>query len=265
MTTDRERALAKLRAWSTPGRRADLLAAAWHAGETTIRVLAEAARVSRPTVYEDLTARGITPASDRGKEGTGMYATITLDGYTGAETEWAQLRSLVPPEDADAGTGAGAREAFRRATEGWMLAKWHNDLVPAANTVAEARMDASTRLERVEAAWNDLDDAAAWQAAHHRYVKAVHQARAALQRWKHLADELARQAGLTLHATPSSAFYRSSVPAEQQITFDADVAATKLARLEAQHAQRRAILAETLGLPTAGPAAGDDSPNTPQP
>src|SRR5687768_11698783 len=84
MTTDREHAMAALRAWAAPGTRAKLIAAAWHAGEHSVSALAEAADISRPTAYADLSAAGIDPRHDRTENP--VIGTITLGPFTGTET-----------------------------------------------------------------------------------------------------------------------------------------------------------------------------------
>lgn len=86
----RDQALAELRMWSAPGRRAELIAAAWDAGETRVAVLAEAARVSRPTVYADLRSRGIDPET-RPREDTTPMTTLTIEGFTGDPEHDADL------------------------------------------------------------------------------------------------------------------------------------------------------------------------------
>ncbi|TMZ71231.1 hypothetical protein EMG21_27595 [Klebsiella pneumoniae] len=66
-TTDpRRHALHALNAWAArrdalATDRAELMAAAWRAGERTIALLARHAAVSRDTVYADLRSQGIDP------------------------------------------------------------------------------------------------------------------------------------------------------------------------------------------------------------
>jgi hypothetical protein len=79
--TARLAALAALRRWATrrdrlPADRARLLAAAWHAGERTIRELARVADVSRDTVYADLKAEGVDPTDRAGPPQRPRYAPL---------------------------------------------------------------------------------------------------------------------------------------------------------------------------------------------
>src|SRR5690606_23201110 len=108
VSTRRDDAMAALREWSRPGRRADLLAAAWQAGETNVSALAEAARISRPTVYADLRSRGIDP--DHRPKGDSVITNLSpldIDGFTGvhetsdAEFDAAMRRWLAAHPDAD--------------------------------------------------------------------------------------------------------------------------------------------------------------------
>jgi hypothetical protein len=64
MTTAAEAALDALRRWAATNR-ADLVAAAWHAGNTNITELANAAGRGRDVIYADLRARNIDPKTDR--------------------------------------------------------------------------------------------------------------------------------------------------------------------------------------------------------
>ena len=81
MSTERENALAALREWSVPGRRADLVAAAWNAGATVVAI-AEAARVgSRHTIYDDLKSRDLVD----GPVFRGLDAAWDRNGETFAE------------------------------------------------------------------------------------------------------------------------------------------------------------------------------------
>jgi hypothetical protein len=62
--TAAEAALVALRRWAATNR-ADLVAAAWHAGNRNITALADAAGCGRDAIYADLRARNIDPKSDR--------------------------------------------------------------------------------------------------------------------------------------------------------------------------------------------------------
>jgi hypothetical protein len=251
VTSQRERALNDLRAYSAPGTRARLLQAAWDAGETRIAVLAEAAGITRQTVYTDLASRGIDPRTDRPEENTGMYHTITINGLTGSDTETtneaiaaAYRQHTTQPAGSDVTRCSRWAAGYVKA---WDAAKAHNRMVPAANAVAEARQDAQRALRVVETRWEALRTARAWEAAHHAYVEAVHDARRRISTWQHATDEAARQVReLTTNLSELDRVYATHVPADDRIDLDWDAPKLALTELEETHRQRRAIAAETL-------------------
>ncbi|MEU0031993.1 hypothetical protein, partial [Streptomyces sp. NPDC006335] len=191
MSTRRDDVMAALRDWSKPGRRADLLAAAWQAGETNVSALAEAARISRPTVYADLRSRGIDP--DHRPKGNSVITISPLDieGFTGVgerlDTEFdAALRRWAaehPTATREEGQTEGRRLAalmdttFRYADVRDLLA--HEQV---------ARAERDRLLHQVELRWEALSTAAAWLAAHHAYVLAVDEARIAIDMWRERAE-----------------------------------------------------------------------------
>jgi hypothetical protein len=257
--TEREHALSALRGWSAPGRRAQLLAAAWRAGEHTVSVLAEAARVTRQTVYTDLDSYGIRPSTQRRE--TPPMRTITIGGFTGTDTEERAVFDLDAVErDWIASGGSFTTEedlhAARRAWEQRMFqfwaARYHNAPLAAAAVEAEARSDAQRALHRVELAWEALRTAPAWLAAFHAYVEAVHEARPAIQAWQDAADHTADE--INRHGLPPDAqlVYQAEVPADQRVTADTDAPRLALARLDETHTRRREIAAETLSVRPGG-------------
>jgi hypothetical protein len=253
VSTDRETALAELRQWGTPGRRAALIARAWLAGETNVKALAEAAGVSRPTVYADLTDHGIDPAADRPREEIPMYAPITVDGYTGNEPAhtqyWVELFHQQHPEEAQSlqeeSSDPGPFFAWvYQETDKVNAARYHNAVAPIVRAQTESREVAWRAMRRVGTAWQDLRTAtaAAWPAARLRYVEAVHDAREALGRWADDAAELARQT--KQHHPDGTTAYAKLVPDGPSLAADTDTAALVLTELEETHRRRQAILTE---------------------
>ncbi|MFF8618525.1 hypothetical protein [Streptomyces sp. NPDC015350] len=194
MSTDRESALAALREWSVPGRRADLAAAAWQAGATVVAI-AEAARAkSRQTIYDDLRSRGINPRRDRPKEITMLDLTpLDIEGFTGigetADAEydaalrlWTALRPGINPRGPKA------------HMEGMRLAALMDTTVRYADVRDRlaheqvARAERDRLLHQVELHWEALSTAPAWLAAHHTYVLAVDDARIAIDMWRERAE-----------------------------------------------------------------------------
>ncbi|MFF7361928.1 hypothetical protein [Streptomyces sp. NPDC008125] len=61
------------------------MAAAWQAGETWISVLAEAACISRPTVYAALRSQGIEPGHRPAGPSTFDARPLDIEGFTGRD------------------------------------------------------------------------------------------------------------------------------------------------------------------------------------
>ncbi|MEV8634310.1 hypothetical protein AB0395_21910 [Streptosporangium sp. NPDC051023] len=263
MSTPRETALARLRHWATPGRRAQLIAAAWTAGETRIAVLAEAGNVSRQTVYTDLAEHGIAPAADRPKEEDLMPQTITVNGYTGTEEltlnpgeSWHSRYDDAHPGNTITDQGEKAKATYRwllEQTDSIMAARWYNTLAPLAASAGQARQDAQRALHRVETTWAALRNASRWQAALHVYVEAVHSAREAITTWQQAAQAFADHPIYKDRAIQSA--YEQLVPSGPVLQPDTEAAAAALAELEDTHRRRQAITRETLGMAPTGGAA----------
>jgi hypothetical protein len=249
--------MAALRDWSKPGRRADLVAAAWQAGETNVSALAEAARISRPTVYADLRSRGIDP--DHRPKGTSVITISPLDieGFTGvgerldaeydaALRRWAAEHPTATHEEAK--------------TEGMRLVGLMDttyryadvrDLL-AHEQVARAERD--RLLHQVELRWEALSTAAAWLAAHHAYVLAVDEARIAIDMWRERAEAALKRPFFCSSPRDETAYRQiqeAGHPALEQALADLDrtpaqTAEHLRANLDQSHERRLQLAAETL-------------------
>ncbi|MFE5713460.1 hypothetical protein ACFQ7J_21925 [Streptomyces sp. NPDC056501] len=249
--------MAALRSWSRPGRRADLLATAWQAGETNVSALAEAARISRPTVYADLRSRGIDP--DR-RKGTNMILDLSpldIEGFTGvgeqldAEYDAALLRysKKHPGADMEEGRTEGMRlvglmdTTYRYADVRHLLV--HEQV---------ARADRDRLLHQVELRWEALSTAPAWLAAHHAYVVAVDEARIAIDMWRERAEPALRRPFFCSSPRDEAAYRQiqeAGHPALEPALADLDQTPTQTAEilranLDQAHEYRRQLAAETL-------------------
>ncbi|MFC9259380.1 hypothetical protein ACFT25_06120 [Streptomyces hydrogenans] len=249
-------ALQALRDWSTPGRRADLVAAAWLEGETRVAVLAEAARTTRHTIYADLKSRGITPA-DRPK-GTPMTA-ITIDGLTGAhlDTEGTTILEMVRAYAAKNGTdGIGDFES-NLVRLSYALGAYN--LIAAAQAAEQsARRDRDRALHLVELQWEALSTATAWHAAHHAYVVAVDAARTAIATWA-AAARAAVDAGW-FPVSQAEEVYRERIltaghPPVERYDLDVDTESARLRdALDQAHEHRARLAGQTLTAAPTGAA-----------
>jgi hypothetical protein len=248
--------MAALRDWSIPGRRADLVAAAWQAGETNIVALAEAARTSRPTVYADLRSRGIDP-DDRPKENT-VIAPVVIEGIDGLDQDqggrWhldSIHRWVAEHPDEDAST-----EGFRLLALFDTLRRY-NTLRPLLQTEQSARADRDRALHLVETRWEALSTAAAWPAAHHSYVVAVDGAHTAIDAWEKEATA-AKKVEFVVHGEERAAAYEQILgaghPSVEPLAIDPAAVAQELHEdLDRRHERRKQLAAQTLGV--AQPAA----------
>ncbi|MFE5730219.1 hypothetical protein ACFQ7A_04805 [Streptomyces sp. NPDC056528] len=254
MSTRRDDVMAALRDWSKPGRRADLLAEAWQAGETNVSALAEAARISRPTVYADLKSRGIDP-EDRPKGTPMMLATI--DGLTGAnsDTEGTVILEAVRAYAAKNGTDGIGEYESTLVRLSYALGAYN--LIAAAQAAEQsARRDRDRALHLVEVRWEALSTATAWYAAHHAYVVAVDTARTAITTWADAARAAADAGWFPVRQVEE--LYRERIltaghPPVERYTLDVDAASEQLrAELERKHEHRARLAGQTL---TTTPAA----------
>ncbi|MEU0665259.1 hypothetical protein AB0N20_02945 [Streptomyces griseoincarnatus] len=261
MSTEREDALAALREWSVPGRRADLVAAAWKAGATVVAI-AEAARVgSRQTIYDDLRARGIDPRS-RPKE-KNMPAPITVEGLNGItdleDNDSPVARAVLQARGDLASPGLNA-EARRLMTLSLAVGQY-NDLRAALVDEEEARAERDRARHLVDVRWEALADPnskGSWLHGHHAYVVAVDNAHRAIDAWKAAADLLQRKGSFQRGEGDNllaDAYEQSILPAGHppvsKPDIDAEAEAARLhEELDAEHSRRKALAADTLGLAT---------------
>ncbi|MFD8625233.1 hypothetical protein ACFV4E_15275 [Streptomyces hygroscopicus] len=261
MSTERENALAALREWSVPGRRADLVAAAWNAGATVVAI-AEAARVgSRQTIYDDLKSRGIDPRN-RSKE-KNVTAPITVEGLNGItdleDNNSPVARAILRARDDLASPGLNA-EARRLMTLSMAVGQY-NDLRAALAAEEEARAERNRARHLVDVRWEALADPnskGSWLHGHHAYVVAVDNAHRAIDAWKAAAETLMRQASLRRGEDAdlmADAYEQYILPAGHppvaKPDIDAEAEAARLhEELDAEHTSRKTLAAETLGLAT---------------
>ncbi|MFI0742364.1 hypothetical protein ACH4PU_30460 [Streptomyces sp. NPDC021100] len=254
MSTTRAEAMAALRHWSAPGRRAELIATAWDAGETNISALAEAARVSRPTVYADLRSRGIDPDRRPAKESTMQISPVTLEGFTGLNLDGNEPRQFMDAvhrfidEHPDASPGV----EHSRLLALMDTLRDYNTLRPRLMEEQVAREERDRALHLVETRWEALSNAANWLAAHHAYVVAVDDAGIAIDMWKDRAADAVKVPFNQDTETRRAAYEQiltSGHPPVEPLTISPDDVAEQLhTALDQAHARRRRIAAETLGL-----------------
>ncbi|MEU6460168.1 hypothetical protein [Streptomyces sp. NPDC047065] len=258
MSTRRDDAMAALRDWSQPGRRADLVAAAWQAGETNVSALAEAARITRPTVYADLRSRGIDP--DHRPKGSTMItnlAPLDIEGFTGVaerlEAEFDAALQRWAAQHPTATQEEGKAEGMRLV--GVMDTTYRyadvRDLL-AHEQVARAERD--RLLHQVELRWEALSTAAAWLAAHHAYVLAVDEARIAIDMWRERAEAALRRPWFCSSPRDEAAYEEikeAGHPALEQALADLDRTPTQTAEqlhtnLDQAHQRRISLASQTL-------------------
>ncbi|MFF8264327.1 hypothetical protein [Streptomyces virginiae] len=261
MSTRRDDVMAALRDWSKPGRRADLLAAAWQAGETNISALAEAARVSRPTVYADLRSRGIDPDHrPKGKSVITNLSPLDIEGFTGVadrlEAEFDAALHRWRDEHPDADLEAARTEGMRLVgimDTTYRYADVHDLL--AREQIARAERD--RLLHQVNLRWEALSTSATWLAAHHAYVVAVDEARIAIDMWREHAEAALTRPFFCSSPRDEAAYQQiqeAGYPALEQPLADLDqtpaqTAEQLRANLDQAHEHRITLAAETLRLP----------------
>ncbi|MFE9121313.1 hypothetical protein [Streptomyces sp. NPDC007172] len=265
MSTTRDEALNELRAWSAPGRRADLIAAAWQAGETNVSALAEAARISRPTVYADLRSRGIDP--DHRQKGINVITISPLDieGFTGvgetmdAEYDTALRRWAAQHPELDPRGPEGHAEGMRLVAMMDTVARYAD----VRDRLAHEQVGRSERdrlLHQVELRWEALSTAAAWLAAHHAYVLAVDEARIGIDMWRERAETAQGRMWFCSSPRDEAAYQQiqqAGQPALEQELADLDPAPAQTAEqlranLDQAHERRLSLAAETLRVADSG-------------
>ncbi|MEV5348916.1 hypothetical protein [Streptomyces achromogenes] len=264
MSTRRDDVMAALRDWSKPGRRADLLAAAWQAGETNVSALAEAARVTRPTVYADLRSRGIDPDHRRPKGNSVItnLSPLDIEGFSGigerldaeydaALRRWAAEHPTATHEEAKA---EGMRLVALMDTT-YRYADVRDLLVHEQ----VARVERDRLLHQVELRWEALSTAAAWLAAHHAYVLAVDEARIGIDMWRERAEAALKRPWYCSSPRDEAAYRKiqeAGHPALEPALADLDptpaqTAEQLRANLDQAHERRMGLAAQTLRMATA--------------
>ncbi|MFD5615839.1 hypothetical protein [Kitasatospora sp. NPDC127060] len=254
MSPQRDEALNALRAWSAPGRRAELIAAAWKAGATRVAVLAEAARVSRPTVYADLRSQGIDPDRRPSKESTMQITPVTLEGFTGLNLDGQEAehfrRVLYRFIDEHPDRSPGEEES--RLINLMDTLRDYNTLRPRLLEERIAREERDRALHLVESRWEALSTAPHWLAAHHSYVMSVDDARIAIDMWKNRAADAAKVRLNRDHPYRQAAYEQilaAGHPAVQPLDTDPSVVAEQyMANLEQVVEYRQGLAAKTLSL-----------------
>ncbi|BBG20756.1 hypothetical protein RVR_P212 (plasmid) [Actinacidiphila reveromycinica] len=252
--------MAALRDWSKPGRRADLLAAAWQAGETNVSALAEAARISRPTVYADLRSRGIDP--DHRPKGTNVITNLSpldIEGFTGVgERMDAEFDAALRRWAAEHPTAT--REEGR--TEGVRLAALMDTTYRYADVRDRlaheqvARAERNRLLHHVELRWEALSTAPAWLAAHHAYVLAVDEAGLAIDMWRERAEAAGSRPFFCFSPQDEEAYrqiQQAGHPSLEKALADLDPAPAQTAEqlranLDQAHEHRMKLAAQTLRI-----------------
>ncbi|MFJ7258234.1 hypothetical protein ACIQWV_38350 [Streptomyces sp. NPDC098085] len=262
MSTRREDAMTALRDWSSPGRRAALIAAAWQAGETTVSALAEAARITRPTVYADLRSQGIDP--DHRPKGTSVITNLSpldIEGFTGvgetmdAEYDAALRRWAAQHPDLDPRGPEGHAEGMRLVAMMDTVARYA-DVRDRLAREQVVRAERDRLLHQVELRWEALSTAAAWLAAHHAYALAVDEARIAIDMWRERAESAHKRPFFCASPRDEAAYRQiqeAGHPALEDAMADLDqepgVTTYALrSNLDQAHERRKELAAQTLGL-----------------
>lgn len=242
--------MAALRTWSAPGRRAELIAKAWEAGETTVSVLAEAARVSRPTVYADLRAAGIDP-DHRPKKGNNLTTLIAVEGIDGTSAEAVRQHLLAFERQHPERTESDIAAASARSYSICCATGRYNRLRPLLDEMEQARHARDRALHLVEKRWEELSTAAHWMAAHHAYVVAVDEARDAIDAWRDLVRPAAEmgwfQTDAEVDVYEQRILAEEGAPALPEVPLDAEGTAQAMrTELDRTHERRASLARETL-------------------
>ena len=198
--------------------------------------------------------------------------TITINGYTGAETDddRAKLYNNKIREVREA--YAGDREAGTTAMMQWLetlhasigAAAYHNSIaIPLQRFTAQRRV-VSARIRESDEAYAELEKrtTTAWHAAHHRFVLAACEARARLVELVEIAGELHAAAGAEPEYVTRGK-YEQMVPAEDRQVELPDLAAVR-AELDEFVETSRERFATTRATLAGEPPTGFEAP-TPVP
>ncbi|MEU8478107.1 hypothetical protein [Streptomyces hygroscopicus] len=258
MSTERENALAALREWSVPGRRADLVAAAWNAGATVVAI-AEAARVgSRQTIYDDLKSRGIDP---RNRSREKNVTAVTVEGLNGVDDNQPGGPLYAAVVAKHEGRPAPSKEEFGRMMALSLALAEYNDLRARLTEEENTRAERDRALHLVDVRWEALADPnskGSWLHGHQAYVRAVDDAHRVIDAWKAAAETLMRQASLRrgedadrLVDAYEQYILAAGHPPVTKPDIDAEAEAARLhEELDVKHNRRKTLAAETLGLAT---------------
>lgn len=182
--------------------------------------------------------------------------TITVNGYTGSETD-AELSGFYHAKLAEIrGTTASRDEAVKMFSK-WIdhhhaslgAAKYHNRIAGPAERFTGLRRTATARIREADDAYAELEKrtTTAWHAAHHRMVLASTAARNALADLIETANEVhtASAAGLRYITRE---VYEELVPAEDRVIDlpDLDALRAELDEFVETIRERFAITAVTL-------------------
>lgn len=262
MSRTRVAATEALRDWAAnfrTARRDMLIVAAWQAGETSVSVLAEAARVSRPTVYAALRSQGIGPNHRQKGPAVLDVGPLDIEGFTGRdETAEAEFDRALARWKASR-PHATAAEFYDEGTRLVALMDTTARYVDVRDRLAHeqaARAERGRLLRRVDRRWEALSSAPAWHAAHHAYVIAVGDARTGIDEWRATAETALLRpfhCRTPLHETVYERIRAAGHPALETAMADVDRAPARtaewlLADLVRAHERRKRLVAETLAL-----------------
>ncbi|MBB1258315.1 hypothetical protein [Streptomyces alkaliterrae] len=259
MSTERENALAALRELTVPGRRADLVAAAWKAGASVVAI-AEAARAkSRQTIYDDLKSRGVViDPRNRPKE-RNMPAPITVEGLNGItdleDNDGPVARAILRARDDLASPGLNAEA--RRLMALSMAVAQYNELRARLAEEEDARAERDRIRHLVDIRWEALADPnskGSWLHGHQAYVRAVDDAHRAIDTWKTTAETLMNLASFRrgedadrLVDAYEQHILTAGHPPVVKPHIDVETEAAQLhEELDAEHTRRSALAAQTL-------------------
>lgn len=231
--------------------------------------IAEAARAkSRQTIYDDLKSRGIAPRRDRPKENDMTISPVTIEGITGidaakdSEVTDAALRRIITENPGMRKEEQRERFAteFKRLAEVEDAVRWYNALRPGLLEEQVAREERDRALHLVEVRWEALADPnskGSWLHSHQAYVRAVDDARMALDMWEERATAVVKSPGAAaLIADGTGEYhgtYRRIIDAGHPVLHVPDidpatVAGHLRANLDQAHEYRQRQAGQTLGL-----------------